>query len=172
MSIYKPDYTRKHGEARVGGTTRLYLIWLNMRETLGTKQEFLLGIYGGLPEYKPWRDYRKFRKWALGHGYAGNLMLARIDKGKGFSLDNCRWQKHPNGFQVENNKGEKFDSITAAARFYHRAYSRMYRAVHLHERCAGLYWHFVDLTDGGQAPRRRTYKGELVYPPENISKRQ
>ena len=38
------------------------------------------------------RDYLAFEDWAWEHGYTDQLSLTRIDKEKGFTPNNCRWE--------------------------------------------------------------------------------
>jgi hypothetical protein len=147
MSVpnYKPDYSRKHGEATTGRETKLYKTWLNMRETLNAHDPVSLKLYGGLPEYEPWRDYRVFREWSLSNGYRENLKLARIDKRKGFSPDNCRWQKSPKMIRVVCvETGEEFDCIADAARKHSIRHHEILRALRTGWKTRGLRWRYLD----------------------------
>lgn len=147
MSVesYKPDHSRKHGEAAIGRETRLYRAWLQIRSTVGSQQACMLKLYAGLAEYEPWRDYRVFREWAVSNGYARNLVLGRIDKSRGFSPDNCRWQAHPKMIAVICvETGEQFETIRAASVKYQCRHNGILRALRTGMRCARVHWRYAD----------------------------
>lgn len=150
MSVrgYKPDYSRdKHGEAAVGRETKLYKCWLQIRETLSSKDPLLVRLYSGLPEYEPWRDYRVFREWAYQNGYdeTKGLVLGRKDKTLGFSPDNCRWQRYPKMISVVcRETGEQFETIKDASVKYGCKHNGILRALRTGWRCAGLHWRYAD----------------------------
>lgn len=78
-----------HGESR----TRLYHIWGNMINRTSNKNNKDYKNYGGrgIDVCEEWKDFFKFKEWALDNEYSEELTLDREDNDKGYFPSNCRW---------------------------------------------------------------------------------
>lgn len=87
--------------------TRLYKIWVNMRQRCNNKSQRTYHLYGGrgIKVCARWNtDFDTFHKWAITNGYQDNLSLDRVDNDKGYMPSNCRWatQKEQNNNKRSN----------------------------------------------------------------------
>lgn len=84
-----------HGESPSEGrnASRLYCIWLGMRNRCRNKKNKNYSLYGGrgISICSEWNDYLLFKKWALANGYCSDLTLDRINVNGDYEPDNCRW---------------------------------------------------------------------------------
>ncbi|MDR0472139.1 MAG: hypothetical protein LBH43_00460 [Treponema sp.] len=81
---------RTHDESR----SRLHIIWTNMKQRCGNKNNVGYKDYGGrgIKICHEWEnDYISFRDWALSNGYADNLSIDRINNDGNYEPSNCRW---------------------------------------------------------------------------------
>ena len=96
---YRKSRNLKHGDCY----ERLYHIWNGMIGRCTHKSYPSYKHYGknGVSVCDQWKEYESFKKWALENGYDDNLLIDRIDNGKGYSPDNCRFVTAK---QQQNNK--------------------------------------------------------------------
>lgn len=77
-----------------GCGTRLYGIWIDMRQRCTYEKAINWHLYGGrgIRVCDEWDiDFSAFREWAMSHGYADGLQLDRIDNDGNYEPDNCKW---------------------------------------------------------------------------------
>lgn len=87
---------RRNRESAVHGGcgTRLYGIWIDMRQRCSYEKSINWHLYGGrgISVCDEWNEsFEPFRDWALSNGYADGLQLDRIDNDGNYEPDNCRW---------------------------------------------------------------------------------
>lgn len=74
--------------------TRLYSIWLGIRDRCSRVKNQDYYLYGGrgIKVCDEWNsDFLTFRNWALNNGYNDNLSIDRIDPDGNYEPNNCRW---------------------------------------------------------------------------------
>ena len=79
-----------HGETG----TRLYNLWVSMKERCNNPNNSRYHRYGGrgITVCKEWRDsFLNFKKWAYENGYQENLSIDRKDNDGNYEPSNCKW---------------------------------------------------------------------------------
>lgn len=92
-------YRYVHGQTK----TRLHKIWASMHERCERKTHEHYADYGGrgISVCPAWKDFVRFRDWAIASGYSDKLTLDRKDVNGDYSPNNCRWATMK---EQQNNK--------------------------------------------------------------------
>lgn len=98
-----------HSATHGGSDTKLYRVWINMRQRCNNPNSQYYADYGGrgvtvCPE---WNNYAAFAEWASA-GYQDGLTLDREGNGLLYSPDTCRWVGRQ--AQQRNRRGVKGSS--------------------------------------------------------------
>ena len=84
----------RHGDATPGNWTRLYRIWVAMRQRCNDPKRDGFMRYGGrgimvCPEWE--FSFPTFKEWAMTNGYRDDLSIDRLDVNGHYEPSNCRW---------------------------------------------------------------------------------
>lgn len=129
------NWTHKtHGMAK----TRLYKIWLGMKERCLRKACPAYPNYGGrgIKVCKEWLgDFMNFHNWAITNGYDDKLSIDRIDVNGNYEPDNCRWATKSE--QVNNTRRNikllhkgKYYTLSELANMYNINVGTVYNRYH------------------------------------------
>lgn len=124
--------------------TRLYREWAGIKARCYYKSQAGYKSYGarGIRMCDEWlNSFEAFAEWALSNGYRDDLTIERIDNGKDYTPDNCKWISL--GDQANNRRSNiriTYNGETRNLSEWCKIYGRDYRFVHNRIRKSG--WDF------------------------------
>lgn len=118
--VRENTWKKKHGLT----DTRLYNVWLNMKQRCYNPKNPKYVLYGGkgIVIDDRWKnDFVGFMEWALSHGYRVGLTIDRVDSAKNYCPENCRWvdvmtQNHNTNRNINITFGGKMMCLSEWAR--------------------------------------------------------
>lgn len=93
---------------------KLYNVWGAMKGRCSNPNEYNWRWYGakGIKVCAEWQKFAGFREWAVNNGYGPNLVIDRIDSGKDYCPENCRWiTSTENQPQLKLSEKDVFDIL-------------------------------------------------------------
>jgi len=98
----------KHGHARRDNKTRLYGIWVRMRQRCSDSNSSDYERYGGrgIKVCDEWNDFGNFHDWAHANGYKKHLTIERINNDGDYEPTNCKWVAPEK--QARNKRNNRF----------------------------------------------------------------
>jgi hypothetical protein len=136
------DNFTTHGKTK----TRIYKIWLGMRQRCYYSNYIEYYLYGGrgIKVCDDWRDnFSSFYEWAMTSGYSDNLTIDRINVNGDYEPVNCRWVTgKAQANNRRNNHYIKFENQTHTMAEWARIKNIPYSC--LEERINKLHWTIED----------------------------
>lgn len=124
---------KTHGAKSNKERTRLYIIYINMKQRCLNPKNSAYKNYGGrgISICEDWREsFELFRDWALSNGYDETLTIDRINNDGNYTPVNCRWAT---SFEQTNNRRttrkETLNGITKSLSDWFKEYGRSYNLV-------------------------------------------
>ena len=169
----------RHGDTAGGKRSRLYVMWVGMRERCGRPSHQAYQWYGarGIAVCAEWAEsFTAFRRWALASGYRADKSIDRIDNAKGYSPDNCRWATDK--AQARNQRPAKTEltvvfrgaemSLRAAAALSKIGYTTLVKRFHAGQRGDELFRPPRMHTDHERRARAAAGNGNAKLLPDQI----
>jgi hypothetical protein len=153
--VYPHPKGRNHHHWRHGmHRSRLWRTWVGMISRCKYPSEKCYPRYGGrgIKVCEQWQNFASFMDFALANGYDDSLTIDRIDPDGNYEPSNCQFitraqnnaRRRAPKKAVVNSLGERFESISAAAKAYQRDVSRISAAVRkVKKSSAGLTWEYA-----------------------------
>ena len=102
----------RHGSNCRGRVTKLYSVWIAMKQRCCNEKHISYKNYGGrgIKVCGQWLEsYIEFKTWAENNGYKDNLQVDRRNNDKGYEPSNCRWIT-----RTENMRNSRVTKLTWA----------------------------------------------------------
>lgn len=87
-------YRFKHGDDCKGSVSKLYSVWIGMKNRCFHFKNSAFKYYGarGISVCSKWKNnYLAFKDWALSHGYQPRLTIDRINNDGNYEPGNCQF---------------------------------------------------------------------------------
>lgn len=81
----------KHGDSLGGEYRQLYDLWKNLKKRCDSPKYREFHLYGGrgISYYPSWKDYDKFKEWAVSAGFKTGLTIERKNVDGNYTPENC-----------------------------------------------------------------------------------
>lgn len=103
----KPPEYIDHADARRGAVTKLYKVWVSMRQRCSNPANKSYPFHGarGVKFAQQWSSFAEFRRWAYDSGYQPGLIMQRLDTCGDYTPKNCRWSRSKNNSERASGRG-------------------------------------------------------------------
>jgi hypothetical protein len=111
------EVSRKTNSKHCESKTKLYKIWVSMKNRCNCGKAGGYSVYGGkgIRVCSEWSEYLGFKKWALSNGYKPDLSIERKDNNKGYEPENCEWI--PLKDQYQNRTTNRYITINGQTKY-------------------------------------------------------